>query len=253
MSVIDIFYESELRRISEAEDKAEAVLKCFRGVPYENISKINAPFGKLRMPEDIAKDRKLYGLGGSCFSLTWLLKVILDYFGETSRLCLADRNYASDAHCALISIKGTSARILDPGYLIFSPIAIPKDERRSYFSYEKNRFVMDVSASEASICSILPNGETKFRYRLKLKEISDEDFFYAWHNSFSFAMMKYVVVNRYVEDGFIYLKNTSLHVDGKFVKKMTLEETLNYLENIGISSSEAVKAYKKVMPENFES
>nr|MBP7885753.1 hypothetical protein [Candidatus Neomarinimicrobiota bacterium] len=63
-----------------------SILRKFSLLPYENISKIlslnqNWDENHFRWPQEIICDYEKYKLGGTCFSLTFFLKAILDYFG----------------------------------------------------------------------------------------------------------------------------------------------------------------------------
>lgn len=222
-----------------------SILDVFRNIPYENISKINSEPCSLRMPDVIMREYEEYGLGGTCFSITWLLREVLREFGTDADICMADRTYAEDAHCALVFNDGNSKYLLDPGYLIFRPILIPEDGNRIDFTFGDGRFYMERDGSCASLYSSVSADFSKFRYRLKLRAVSVSEFFGFWQRSFSFAMMNYVIVNKYIDGKLFYLKNTCLHEGRDRVVHMTPEETSLWLDSAGISGREFLKAFEK--------
>ncbi|MFA4839980.1 MAG: hypothetical protein WC703_10950 [Candidatus Neomarinimicrobiota bacterium] len=74
---------------------------------YDNLSKIlrlnqhwnDSPH---RFPGDILDDYNRFRFGGTCFSLTYFLKTILDYYGYATDVVITDMKAGKNSHCALI-------------------------------------------------------------------------------------------------------------------------------------------------------
>ena len=160
-----------------------SIMSCFRDIPYENISKINLSKPTLRTPDIIMHDFEKFGLGGTCFSLTWFLKIMLNYFGEEFDVYLADRTYGENTHCAGVwtDLNGDKY-LLDVGYLIFTPVLIPQNEKESEFSFGSFDFKIVNSNSRLQVYSKTKNADYKFRYVIKMDKISDSDFMDIWNS-----------------------------------------------------------------------
>jgi len=79
----------------------------FARLPYENISKIIKSAGasgvleSMRLPSEVAEDHIEWGLGGTCFSLTFFLERVLRSLGFDAHadLLLLLRPHRSRPHC----------------------------------------------------------------------------------------------------------------------------------------------------------
>ena len=100
-------------------------------IPYENLSKIVgfAEAGcsiQKQSPEEIVRGYITHGTGGTCFPLTITLIRLLEEIGFRASPILADRRYGTDTHCALLcEVTPHSWHLIDPGYLLTSPVALP--------------------------------------------------------------------------------------------------------------------------------
>lgn len=217
-----------------------AVLGSLMSIPYENVSKILSP-GLLRTPEVVMSGFASRGLGGTCFSLTWLLRTVLSGLGVESRLCMADRSYGENTHCALVLEFSGGLFLLDPGYLIFRPVRI-QESGSSVFSFGAGVFNMDVSEGAASVYSVVGGGDLKFRYRLRLGGVSEFVFFDCWKRSFSFAMMGCPVVSKYVDGRLVYLRGTRLQDGAGPARMLSPEGAASYLDSVGVSGADYLAA-----------
>ncbi len=228
------------------EQLLSKILSAFKSIPYENISKIisadeSAHHQEFRMPDTLIEEHILHGTGGTCFSLTFFLKQILDYCGFKSGLVLADRTYGSNTHCCILAdIKG-SLFLADIGYLIFKPVKMPESGGSFPFSYGSYSFMAQRTENLIDISSVFNKGYTKFRYRIKTTPVDNNTFFDAWKESFKFDMMNHMIVNAYTDDSHIYVKD--IHIHGtKDGGKKDIESIISLLSGIGISRQISEKA-----------
>ena len=110
----------------------ESVAAAFSSLPYENLTKIlkhDREGGVARRgPEEVIRDHIRLGSGGTCFSLTAALLHVLRALGLRAEPILADRHYGENTHCALLVWLDGEPHLLDPGYLILKPLALPGNE-----------------------------------------------------------------------------------------------------------------------------
>ena len=103
---------------------------AFANLPYENLSKVlrdkqtSQRDEVRRLPNEVLNDYYRLGAGGTCFSLTWTLLQLLRALGFVAEPLLADRRYGPDTHSALVIWLDGVKHLLDPGYLITSPIPL---------------------------------------------------------------------------------------------------------------------------------
>src|SRR5262249_12827325 len=79
-----------------------------------------------RGPDEVLADHAAFGTGGTCFSLTATMLHLVRALGFEAEPILADRRYGADTHCAMLVWLDAVPHLLDPGYLIVRPLAIPK-------------------------------------------------------------------------------------------------------------------------------
>ena len=229
-----------------------SVMSCFRDIPYENISKINLSKPTLRTPDIIMHDFEKFGLGGTCFSLTWFLKIVLNYFGEEFALHTAYRTQGDDTHCAGIWTDSNGDQyLLDVGFLIFTPVLIPQNDQELKFSFGNFDFKMLNSNSRLNVYSKPQKDENyKFRYAIKMNKLSDSEFRDIWIKSFEFAMMDNIIIGKYLNSSdLVYIKVNSDYVyinRGGNGKKVSTEEGINSISELGISSTETKRAFDKI-------
>jgi len=161
-----IEYFCTLFKIHNSEPSIQHVSKILRSfslLPYENLSKIlnlnrkwdDSPF---RWPHDIICDYEKFRLGGTCFSLTFFLKAILDYFGYRTIILMADMKSGRNTHCTPLLDFNNREYLLDPGYLLHYPL--PFD---APLVIGKVQLIYDSFAKRYTLFTI-ENGKQKWRY-----------------------------------------------------------------------------------------
>ncbi len=223
----------------------QSLLSAFSLIPYENVTKIvrrsrcGAAGESFRMPDELARDFIESGMGGTCFSLVYLFKQLLDATGFQSYLVLADRRYGENTHCACMVKSGERLYLADPGYLIFHPLPLSSTESLTYVTAACSLFVEPVDAGKRyDVYTLSPGGGKKFRYRIKNERVDDATFLDCWKGSFDFEMMNYLVVNRMMGNQRIYLRDRFLHVTGEGItaqREIGVQETMEILGTMGMS------------------
>ncbi len=185
----------------------DKIANAFRQVPYENLTKILkadsvvSAASAMRHPDEVIGDYLKWGTGGTCFSLTAAVVAVLDSLGIEAYPILADRHYGADTHCGIIMVRpGGGILLLDPGFLLFAPIAVPR-ERPVFFDTGYNRIELrPVSGGARLELFTSVKGNRKLRLTFKVEPVSDAAFGNAWERSFAFEMMTYPVLT-HVKDG----------------------------------------------------
>lgn len=212
----------------------QEILHHFEKIPYENLSKIITADRKLpfRSPETILDEYIESGLGGTCFSLTYMLHQLLTELKFDVALLLADRTYGENTH-TLIKVKiGEESYLIDIGYLIFKPFHLPLGEE--LFSFRENCFAIERKEDRALLYTLFPNGHRKLRYSAKLHTAPEELYFDAWRESLNFDMMHKMIINCYHNGDRIYINNGTCHINGNAPKKLSMPELQLFLEQLGI-------------------
>ena len=79
-----------------------------------------------------------------------------------------------------------------------------------------------------------------------MDKISDSDFMDIWIKSFEFAMMNNIIVNKYLGSDLVYIKDCRINCAGK-AKKVSQDEVINFISELGISPSETKRAFEKIL------
>jgi arylamine N-acetyltransferase len=169
----------------------------------------------MRYPDEVIGDYLKWGTGGTCFSLTAALAGVLDALGIEVYPILADRHYGVDTHCGLI-MPGPKGELLllDPGYLLYAPLRIPRDcDGPVFYDTGFNRIELSPHSggSRLELYTIVKNNR-KLRLTFKVEPVSDQAFCRAWEQSFAFEMMTYPVLTRHAEGCHQYLQGNVLAV-----------------------------------------
>ena len=206
------------------------VTAAFKEVPFENLTKIIkadsviSPSSARRHPDEVVGDYLRWGTGGTCFSLTASVVALLDALGIDAWPVLADRHYGQDTHCGIIIVRHDgSVLLLDPGYLLFAPAAVPV-EQPSFFDTGFNRIELKPVAGGSRIeLYTIVKGNRKLRLTFKIEPVSDEAFGRSWDRSFAFEMMNYPVLTRRIKGTHQYLQGNVLALrDAERTKRFTL-------------------------------
>lgn len=221
----------------------ERIASRFTLIPYENLTKIiraaenSSRESLLRDPMCVLSEYNQFGAGGTCFSLTHCLKTILDKRGYLSAPRMADLGRQTNNHCALVVVFDSREFLIDPGYLITSPLPIPEagtvlHPTRLY----PVRLERETGGDALHLSTLEPDGE-KSRYRLHPTPVSPEEFRAYWLASFSWTMMNSLLVTQAIPDGRFYMHDRHLrwyHSQGRESKKVGSEYDLTVAHETGI-------------------
>lgn len=233
-----------LRPPSKAAAFPEALLTALRELsllPYENLSKILAfaERGKAEKamvdPDELRREARDKGTGGTCFSLTYFLHHRLKEAGLESAFLIADKPWAREPahrgiHCGLLFPCEGRDYLLDPGYLLFDPLPIPSQGLCASLEAPPNRFLLEdlplrgrwrlstgpqpplgtpdpipLPAGAAA----LPEPALKPRFDFKKTPVTEAEFMEYWVASFDFPMMDYPVLTRLQDGTQLYLQKRS--------------------------------------------
>lgn len=216
------------------------ILMVFSKIPYENLTKLkeaeNKDFEKrLRTPYYLIKDFFENGAGGTCFSLVYFLKNLLEYTGFKTEFLLCDRSYGENTHTLILTEIDNKKFLCDVGYLIYKPIPLEKEIFE--FKTKAYNFLLENKGKEIYVYTKNEKGFKKFRYKIKMEKVNEDDFISAWEKSFDFEMMNHKIVIKEVEDGIVYIKDEHFHkISGgkSHYKKLEREEFLNILRELNI-------------------
>lgn len=211
--------KSGIEPAQQPEQLINRVAGAFKSIPFENLTKIIkadsvvSAASAMRHPDELLGDFLKWGTGGTCFSLTASVVAVFDSLGIEAYPVLADRHYGINTHCGLMIVQpGGNVLLLDPGYLLFAPVQIPK-EQPAFFDTGFNRVELHpVNAGLRLELYTSVKGNRKLRLTFKLEPVSDSAFGKAWEQSFAFEMMTYPVLTRTVNGSHQYLQGNVLAV-----------------------------------------
>jgi arylamine N-acetyltransferase len=211
-------------RAGRGLDGLADLIEGFGRLPYENLSKILAwRAGTLpptpRFPEQVMEDHLALGTGGTCFSLTELLRQLVASCGLEASPVMAHMKHGSDIHCALqVELRGRPY-LLDPGYLVGRPLPLEASSEADWRVGEGRLLaggtipgVPDTGGLD--LFTMEPEGP-RWRYRLAARPAGPDAFERRWLESFHLPGMRSLVVTRRGEDGDrLYLHNHKLRIRG---------------------------------------
>ena len=194
---------------------------AFALLPYENVTKIlksaraSESAGGLRFCDEVLQDHLRWNTGGTCFSLCNALQNILEHSGYDSFIAMADMHYGADIHCAVIVNLLGDSYLLDPGYLIHQPMLLPKEESEAVVQTQMNTVILSKEVGDCYSLSTTEHGQTKWRYRLKCRPITSDEFQAHWIHSFSLNTMENVMLSAFRPQGRIYFRKNKLEEVGR--------------------------------------
>ena len=189
---------------------------AFLRFPYENLTKIIRiheepdPDKRLRLPEVVLGDHVDLGAGGTCFSLTYFFKHVLERCGFTCWPVLCDRSYGPDTHCALIAEVDGKRYLVDPGYLMEHPLEMPARGAASMTTPVGEVSLARLGATSQYLLHTHQGGKSAIRYRLRDAAVGPEEFRKRWIDSFSWAQMRHLCVTKLCGDGRVYVRDAHL-------------------------------------------
>ena len=197
-----------------------AIAAAFSHLPYENVTKIlkdarsSSSKDKLRGPQEVVEDHLRWNTGGTCFSLCNALQAILLNCGYRAWIGMADMHYGPNIHCAVIVSLTGGQYLLDPGYLLHTPVPLPADHEISRTKTPMNTVL--VRNEDPGIFSLytIEKGEEKWRYRLRTEPTPPAELEQHWIHSFSLNTMDHVMMSRLNEKGRLYFRKNRLELVG---------------------------------------
>ncbi|NLO23797.1 MAG: hypothetical protein GX116_05645 [Fibrobacter sp.] len=170
---------------------------------YENLSKIirleAAGSGQKakQLDDSMQNDLEFWMGGGTCFSMTWFLYQSLLDLGLKATLIMGHKKNHRNTHCALILTYQRKEYFLDPGYLIFDPLEIPRLENpNSMFPLRPNSVQLTRTKDSLFLYTGSFQAPMKLRFEFDLAGVSLLDYNRYWEESFYKEMMEYPVLNR---------------------------------------------------------
>jgi arylamine N-acetyltransferase len=231
-------------RSSDSEELLQRIAERFSLIPYENVTKIiqtehyQDAIQRLRMPDQLLEDHQMLGAGGTCFSLTYCLRSIVEAYGYSSEIHMADLARGTNNHCTLIVKLDDQQFLIDPGYLITTPLPLPESGSILHETrLHPVRLERDAHGQDLFLSTLEPDGE-KYRYRLNPSASTEEEFRKYWIESFSWPMMHSILISRATEAGRLYLHDRYLRKvsrDQKQSQKIKENFDLQIAQATGIS------------------
>ena len=203
------------------------IAHAFSHLPYENVTKIlksangSNSLDLLRQTDEVLADHLRWNTGGTCFSLCNALQEILQSCGYESFIAMADMHYGANIHCAIIVQAEKKSYLLDPGYLLHEPLPLP----RIQISHRTpmNTVVLKNEGSDQYSLFTQENGIQRWRYKLKARAVSREEFLEFWIHSFSLNSMENVTLTRVNEEGRLYYRKDRIELVQP--QKRTIQKT----------------------------
>lgn len=194
----------------------ESILNAFSNLPWENLSKIikhhqnPADEEKLRLPMEIMEDHARHQLGGTCFSLTFLLQMILTHSGFICYPVMADMRAGRNKHCALVIMLDSKKYLVDPGYLLTSPMEMNASRPRVYHSDHTGVELVFHPDCKTHDFYTFNRTEMKWRYRFADRAVPAEEFLKHWQSSFYWNSMHGLCLTKVENGKMLYFHKTHL-------------------------------------------
>lgn len=229
------------------------IADAFSRIPYENLTKIIKsdsmvnPSSSMRYPDELIGDYLKWGTGGTCFSLTAAIIAVYNALGIETHPVLADRHYGPDTHCGLMIVRPDGLLLLDPGYLLFTPVLLPREHSVSVQTGYNIIELVPLQNGEKVEFYTVVKGNRKLRLVYKVKPVDPVQFAQAWEQSFKWEMMTYPVLTRVSAGQHHYLQGKNLAVrsaDGTKRSVLTPEMQASFIsESMGINKDIVLKAF----------
>lgn len=176
------------------------LVHAFGRLPYENLTKIIRAHehsdieSRIRTPDIVLGEHIDFGTGGTCFSLTYFFEQVLKFSGFDIYTVLCDRSYGAAVHCALVARIGNEKYLVDPGYLMSSPVLIPPRGEVVWQGASSQIRIVRPGETDQVLLFTKREGKVKLRYRFHDAPAPFENFKNRWIDSFNWAMMRHPCV-----------------------------------------------------------
>jgi arylamine N-acetyltransferase len=178
------------------------VAAAFSHVPYENLTKIIKadaivnPKSAMRLPDELIGDYLRWGTGGTCFSLTAAITAVYDALGVPAYPILADRHYGADTHSGVVIQYQTEIYIIDPGYLLFTPVPLSGDKSTLIETGTNTLELKPLVGGEKVELYTIRGKDRKLRLTYKMAPVDAAQLSRVWEASFAWEMMTYPVLTK---------------------------------------------------------
>jgi hypothetical protein len=102
--------------------------------------------------------------------------------------------------------------LLDPGYLLHTPVALPVEGCETRHASSMNTIFLRSESANIFCLYTLESGQIKWRYRLRATRIPTAEFTQHWLRSFSLNTMENLMLSRLEDHGRIYFRKDRLAV-----------------------------------------
>lgn len=219
------------------------VLNAFLNIPYENLSKIikyqrlHQDTASLRLPDEVWEDYRRYGLGGTCFSLTFFLRCIVEALGFTGYPVMGHMKAGPNHHCALIVVHEGVHYLLDPGYVLDVPMALADERPRAFRNAHSGVELRPGEQPREYHLFTFQRDQARWRYTFMDVPVASEQFLQHWLASFHWNGMNGLCLTRVRKDSLIFIHNHFMRetrFDGRqnFNLKRNREQTIHALFGI---------------------
>ncbi len=223
--------------------KLGQILQAFIQIPYENLSKIlkynryHQDATSLRLPDEVWEDFRRHRLGGTCFSLTFLLQAILDYSGFRCYPVMARMKAGPNHHCALVVDQQNEHYLVDPGYAMDIPMAFGENRVRAYRSAHSGVEIRP--DAQAGHYHVFTFNQEKVQWRYEFADVPTpmQDFLYHWLESFTWNGMHGLCLTRVHKDALVFIhkhfmRETSFRGKKNFNLKNNREQVIHQVFGI---------------------
>jgi arylamine N-acetyltransferase len=204
-----------INRHQDQQKILQDVVQSFARLPYENLTKIikddeeTSHEKARRQPGQVIEEYIRYGAGGTCFSLTAALLHLIRALGWQAEPILGDRRYGQNTHCALIVWIDGKPCLIDPGYLLLTPVEIP-EKNQTLIENPFNTVKLIPKERDKVDLYTLESGKEIYRLTFKANPADAGEFLKAWDGSFDWDMMNYPLLTRVLNNEQIYLRGERL-------------------------------------------
>jgi arylamine N-acetyltransferase len=253
-SVISSFSHRYNLRIAEPDlNQLKCIGAAFSHLPYENVTKILKEARssnireKLRKTDEVLSDHLRWNTGGTCFSLCNALLTVLQNSGFEAFVAMADMHYGANIHCVVVVTLKEGRFVLDPGYLLHSPLRLPDSNYEQLTKTGMNTVVLQNEGDAKFSLFTIENSQRKWRYRLKASPISMEEFEAYWIHSFSLNSMEHLMMTRLDKRGRLYFRKNHLEHVNESEKKILAKPEASELSGLFGVPADLISSARKIL------
>lgn len=216
----------------------QEILRGMAEIPYENLSKIITLKGSenwqspaIRLPEHVMAEHLEYRLGGTCFSLTFLLQSVLVQSGFACYPVMADMRRGRNVHCCLVVVLGATKLLVDPGYLLMQPMALSQVTCKLYRTEFTGVELRYESEKQTYDLFTFNRRGSRWRYRFRDLPAAPDEFLNHWLASFHKNSMHGLCLTKVQREGLLFI-NRHFMRETTFAGKRNFNIKRNYHASI---------------------